>query len=65
MFHEKTKYIEVGSHYIRQHVQSGVIKTHYVRSGDQLADAFTKALPTAQFSWLMSKLGSFNLLAPA
>ncbi|KAL6139028.1 hypothetical protein ACLB2K_064306 [Fragaria x ananassa] len=46
-------------------VQNKVINTVFTRSHDQLADIFTKSLPSAQFSHLLSKLGSINLLDPA
>eukprot|EP00261_Vitis_vinifera_P036381 XP_019077624.1 PREDICTED: uncharacterized protein LOC109123139 [Vitis vinifera] len=44
---------------------SKVIQTHYIRSSDQLADAFTKVLSSTVFHRLMFKLGSIDPLAPA
>ncbi|RVW72193.1 Retrovirus-related Pol polyprotein from transposon RE1 [Vitis vinifera] len=64
VFHER-KHIEVDCHFIRQQVQSKVIQTHYIRSSDQLADAFTKVLSSTVFHRLMFKLGSIDSLAPA
>ena len=44
MFHARTKHIEVHYHFIRERVLDGAIDLTYVRTDEQVADIFTKAL---------------------
>ncbi|CAM8910147.1 unnamed protein product [Rhodiola kirilowii] len=57
VFHERTKHIEVDCHKVRQMVEQGVILPCYTRSGDQLADIFTKAASSKVCKFINSKLG--------
>src|ERR1044072_6265331 len=65
IFHERTKHIEVDCHFIREKILSGIIKTSYVQSNDQLADMFTKSLRGPRISYICDKLDASDIYAPA
>ncbi|KAG8493788.1 hypothetical protein CXB51_011110 [Gossypium anomalum] len=64
VFHEHTKLIKVGYHFVRDAIQDGLIAPSYVSTFVQLADIFTKALSKPQFEYLLSKLGIYDLHVP-
>nr|GEW78022.1 hypothetical protein [Tanacetum cinerariifolium] len=43
--HFRTKHIAVRYHFIKEHVEKGMIELYFVKTDYQLADIFTKALP--------------------
>nr|GFA60320.1 hypothetical protein [Tanacetum cinerariifolium] len=51
--HSRTKHIYTRYHFIREHVENGIIELYFVRTKYQLADIFTKALPEDRFKYLV------------
>nr|XP_016468848.1 PREDICTED: uncharacterized mitochondrial protein AtMg00810-like [Nicotiana tabacum] len=60
VFHECTKHIELGCHFVREKLHEGLISLSFVPSRLQLADMLTKALPGVAHRSILSKLGVAN-----
>nr|GEW99606.1 hypothetical protein [Tanacetum cinerariifolium] len=52
-----SKHIDIRYHFIKEHVDNGVIKLYFVNTEYQLADIFTKALGRERIDFLINKLG--------
>nr|GEY40116.1 hypothetical protein [Tanacetum cinerariifolium] len=59
--HSRTKHIDVRYHFIKEHVEKGTIELYFVKTDYQLANIFTKALPTDRFNYLVRYLGMRSL----
>nr|GEZ02243.1 retrovirus-related Pol polyprotein from transposon TNT 1-94 [Tanacetum cinerariifolium] len=59
--HSRTKHIAVRYHFIKEHVEKGMIELYFVKTDYQLADLFTKALPANRFNYLVRLLGMRSL----
>ncbi|GJV51367.1 hypothetical protein Tco_1447108 [Tanacetum coccineum] len=55
--HSRSKHIDIRFHFIKQHVENGVIKLYFVNTEYQLVDIFTKALARERIEFLINKLG--------
>nr|GEZ82682.1 retrovirus-related Pol polyprotein from transposon TNT 1-94 [Tanacetum cinerariifolium] len=59
--HSRTKHIAIRYYFIKEHVEKGTIELYFVKTDYQLADIFTKALPTDRFNYLVRRLGMRSL----
>ena len=64
-FHKRTKHIDIDCHFIRERVQSGLLKLIHVKTQHQLADVMTKPLNTTSFRFIMSKLRIKDIYFPS
>nr|GEX96368.1 copia protein [Tanacetum cinerariifolium] len=58
--HSRSKHIDIRYHFIKEHVENGVIKLYFVNTEYQLADIFTKALGGERIEFVINKLGMRN-----
>nr|GEV65448.1 retrovirus-related Pol polyprotein from transposon TNT 1-94 [Tanacetum cinerariifolium] len=59
--HSRMKHITVRYHFIKEHVENGMIELYFVKMDYQLANLFTKALPVDGFNYLVCRLGMRSL----
>ncbi|GJU35431.1 retrovirus-related pol polyprotein from transposon TNT 1-94 [Tanacetum coccineum] len=53
----RSKLIDIRFHFIKEHVENGVIELYFVNTEYQLANIFTKALCRERIEFLINKLG--------
>jgi hypothetical protein len=56
VFHDRSKYIKIKYHYIRDMVQRKAIHVQYLSTHDQVADVFTKPLARTMFEYFCERL---------
>ncbi|GKV27388.1 hypothetical protein SLEP1_g36561 [Rubroshorea leprosula] len=57
MFHDRSKHIDTGYHFIRECIERKDVKLAYVKTNVQIADIFTKALKFEDFARLRAWIG--------
>lgn len=57
MFHARSKHIEVHYHFIREKVLAGQVDLKYIDTHRQVADIFTKSLPSAKMKKFREDMG--------
>ncbi|GJX40299.1 retrovirus-related pol polyprotein from transposon TNT 1-94 [Tanacetum coccineum] len=55
--HSRSKHIDIRHHFIREQVENNVVELYFVMTDYQLANIFTKALPSKRFEFLLLRLG--------
>ncbi|GJR87871.1 hypothetical protein Tco_0211882 [Tanacetum coccineum] len=58
--HSRSKHIDIRCHFIKKHVENGVIELYVVNTEYQLGDIFTKALGRERIEFLINKLGMWS-----
>ena len=65
VFDDKSKHIEIKYHYIRDMVQSGVVKLQYVATDEKIAELLTKPLARVKFEYFREKLNVLQIEVPS
>ena len=63
--HDRTNYVEIDRHFIKEKIKDVVIRLMYTPTQIQTVDIFKKALRRANFENLKSKLGMIDIYNPA
>ncbi|KAL0548434.1 hypothetical protein IC582_012885 [Cucumis melo] len=62
--HDRTKYVEIDRHFIKERLGNGSICILYISSSQQVVDVLTKELLRPNFDFCVSKLGLIDIYVP-
>jgi len=62
---DRTKHVDIDRFFIKEKLDSGVLKLKYVKSRSQLADCFTKGLGPSEVELSCSKMGMLDIFSPS
>jgi hypothetical protein len=62
---DRTKHVEIDRFFIKEKIDSGVLKLEYVKSCNQLADCFTKGLGPNENESICVKMGMIDIFRPS
>lgn len=62
--HDRTKYVEIDRHFIKEKLEAGIICMPFVPTTQQIVEILTKGLFRSSFEFLISKLGMTDIYAP-
>ncbi|GJW82342.1 hypothetical protein Tco_0146317 [Tanacetum coccineum] len=54
--HSRTKHINLWYHFIKEHVEKGIVELYFVKTEYPLAYLFTKSLPKERFEYLVHQI---------
>nr|GEW20592.1 retrovirus-related Pol polyprotein from transposon TNT 1-94 [Tanacetum cinerariifolium] len=60
--HSRTKHIHTQYHFIKEHVENGIIELYFVITEYQLVDMFIKALPEDRFKYLVRRIDTNGII---
>jgi hypothetical protein len=63
--HDRTKHVEIDRFFIKEKLDSRIIKIEHVSSGQQIADCLTKGLKTKECSLACDKMGMIDIYHPS
>ncbi|GJY98621.1 putative RNA-directed DNA polymerase, partial [Tanacetum coccineum] len=56
IFHARIKHVEIDYHFVRQKIDQRDLRVQHISTHDQIANIFTKLLPTPRFLFIRSKM---------